>query len=132
MRRDQRLNRAVLAAALLLTFFSIPHLIDDFHFGVPEEIGLAQPFAQVLAGVFTVVLVLSVVGVVSNMRAGYGACLAMGIFLCLAGILKHLPGMIKPGTYWSGWFSELLILGVIASGLLLAAVSLLALSRYKA
>jgi hypothetical protein len=132
MHRDPRENRIVLAAALLLIFFSIPHLIDDFLFGVPEEFGLGQPFALILAGVFAVILVLSVVGVALCKRAGYVASLVMGIFLSLAGLLKHLPGMIKPGPYWSGWLSELLILGVIVSGLLLAGVSLRALHRYEA
>jgi hypothetical protein len=28
--------------------------------------------------------------------------------------------MIKPGPYWSGWFSEGLIIGLIVAGILLA------------
>jgi hypothetical protein len=123
-------SKSVVAAGLLLTFFSIPHLIDDFLFGVPEEFGLSEPFAQLLSGVFAVVLVLSIVLSAQDLRIGYGACLAIGIFLASAGLLKHLPEMIKQETYWSGLFSEFLIFGVIASSLLLFGVSFLALRRF--
>jgi hypothetical protein len=35
--------------------------------------------------------------------------------------------MLNPGPYWSGWFSEFLIYGLIASGIALAALSIWAL-----
>ena len=38
-------------------------------------------------------------------------------FLALAGVLKHLPLILQPGPYWSGWFSEALIIGMILAGL---------------
>ncbi|MFL7794934.1 MAG: hypothetical protein AB8I69_22530 [Anaerolineae bacterium] len=45
----------------------------------------------------------------------------------LAGILKHLPKIVKPEPYWSGPFSETLIIGMIIVGIALAVVSILAL-----
>jgi hypothetical protein len=57
----------------------------------------------------------------------YGA-MGMGGFLALAGILKHIPRILQPGPYWSGWFSEGLIFGLILSGL---AVILSGLSEMK-
>jgi len=50
-----------------------------------------------------------------------------GIFLALAGILKHIPEILKPEPYWSGPFSEGLIIGLIISGIVLAITSILAL-----
>lgn len=44
----------------------------------------------------------------------------MGIFLALAGILKHIPLILQPGPYWSGWFSEGLIFGMIITGITLS------------
>ena len=39
---------------LVLAFFTVPHLIDDFLFGIPAEFGLSVDLAQVLAGAFNV------------------------------------------------------------------------------
>jgi hypothetical protein len=126
-----RRSNLVVSAALLLSFFAIPHLIDDFLFGIPEEFGLTNQLAQFLGGVFTVILVLSITLAARDSRTGYYGCLVLGVFLALAGILKHVPRMMDPGPYWSGWFSELLIYGLIASGLVLAAVSIRAIRRHE-
>jgi hypothetical protein len=58
----------------------------------------------------------------------YGA-IFMGSFLALAGILKHIPLIIKPGPYWSGWFSETLIIGMILSGIALTIITTRSLFR---
>jgi hypothetical protein len=132
MQRNYRGSNLVVLAALLLSFFAIPHLIDDFLFGIPEDFGLTNQSAQVLSGVFAFVLVLCTVLAARNLKAGYYACLSLGLFLALAGALRHLPRMISPEPYWSGWFSELLIYGLIASGLILAGVSIWAIRQCDA
>jgi hypothetical protein len=58
---------------------------------------------------------------------GYIGAGFLGGFLALAGILKHIPRILKPGPYWSGLFSEILIIGLIMSGISLLIVSVLAL-----
>ena len=130
MQRSNRSSNLVLCVGLLLSFFAIPHLIDDFLFGVPVEFGLTDQLAQVLGGIFAVVLILSIALAARNSKSGYYACLCIGVFLGLAGILKHIPMMTRPGPYWSGLFSESLILGLIASGLLLAVASISAIRSY--
>jgi hypothetical protein len=132
MQRNHRRSNLVVFSALVLSFFAIPHLIDDFLFGIPEEFGLTNQSAQVLSGIFALLLVLSIVLAARNLKVGYYACFSLGLFLALAGILKHLPRMIAPGPYWSGWFSEFLIYGLIASGLILAGVSISAIRQYEA
>jgi len=122
----------VVFTALVMSAFAIPHLIDDFLFGIPEEFGLTNQSSQALGGIFTFILILSIVLAARNLKAGYYACLSLGLFLALAGILKHIPRMIAPGPYWSGWFSEFLIYGLIASGLVLAGVSISAIRKYEA
>lgn len=104
----------------LLGFFSFPHLIDDFLFGIPEEFGISIHFTQVLSGIFWVLYALILKGLVINKRWGVSWGIFMGSFLALAGILKHIPLILKPGPYWSGWFSETLILGMIITGIMLA------------
>ena len=50
-------------------------------------------------------------------RGGYYATAFMGAFLALAMLLKHIPRMLPPGPYWSGWFSEGLIIDPIVAPL---------------
>lgn len=116
----------MVALGIAMSFFAIPHLIDDFLFGIPAEFGLTNQVAQVLGGVFTVVLVLVLVMAGREEKIGYYGAAFLGAFLALAGILKHIPRILLPGPYWGGWFSEFLIYGLIISGLALLFVSVLA------
>lgn len=102
---------------LFLAVFSIPHLIDDFLFDIPLEFGISNMTAQILAGVFIFLFMLIFMELVRGKKTGLYGGMFMGSFLALAGILKHIPLIIKPGPYWSGWFSEGLIIGMIISGL---------------
>ena len=45
----------VIILYLVLAFFAIPHLIDDFLFDIPEEFGISVHLAQFLAGVFILI-----------------------------------------------------------------------------
>ena len=107
----------VITAYLILAFFAVPHLIDDFLFGVPAEFGLSIHLAQVLGGIFIVIYLGIMIPLAQGKKGGLYSAMAMGGFLALAGILKHLPRILQPGPYWSGWFSEVLIFGLILSGL---------------
>lgn len=124
MKKPRVKSNLVAGAGLIVSFFAIPHLIDDFLFGVPQEFQLTNQAAQALGGIFTVMLILSIVLAARQVKAGYYACLSIGLLLALATILKHIPRMIQPGPYWSGLFSECLIYGLIASSLGLSILSL--------
>lgn len=128
-RSDNRYNNAVLRVGIMLSFFAIPHLIDDFLFGIPAEFGITNQFAQFLSGLFTIVLFWVLVWVSKGRIIGFIMSIFLGTFLALAGILKHVPKIIQPGPYWSGWFSEVLILGLIVTGIVLAGISTLAMIR---
>jgi hypothetical protein len=123
----KNLTKMVIPLYLLLGFFSFPHLIDDFLFGIPDEFGLSMHTTQILSGIFIVFFMLVLWGLALEKRSGSIGGIVMGSFLALAGILKHIPLMIKPGPYWSGWFSEGLIIGMIVTGITLAVVIILSL-----
>jgi hypothetical protein len=125
---DKRYKRSnfVIGVGLVLVLFSAPHLIDDFLFGIPEEFGLTNQQTQILAGIFHVQLIVFFVLAARKRKAGYYGFVFWGIFLALAGILKHLPEILKPEPYWSGPFSETLIIGMIIAGIVLAITSILA------
>ena len=117
----------VLINGVILASVAIPHLIDDFLFGIPEEFGLTNIQTQILAGVFTTILISVFLFVARGYRWGFIGAGFLGGFLALAGILKHVPLMLQPGPYWSGVFSEVLIWAMIASGISLVVVSVRAL-----
>ena len=127
MNKRYRWSNLVIGVGLVLVLFSAPHLIDDFLYGIPEEFGLTNQQTQVLAGIFHAQLVVFFVLAARERKAGYYGLLFWGVFLALAGVLKHLPKIIKPEPYWSGPFSETLIIGMIIVGIALAIVSILAL-----
>jgi hypothetical protein len=116
---------------LALAFFSIPHLIDDFLFDIPAEFGISVHLTQFLAGVFILIYLGILIPLARGKKGGVIGAMGMGIFLALAGILKHIPLIIKPGPYWSGWFSEGLIFGMILSGIGLAVAGLITLKNGK-
>lgn len=119
-------NLVILIGAIMVGF-AIPHLIDDFLFNVPVDFGLSNIQAQFLAGVFSAILIVVFSLAARGKKLGYIGAGFLGGFLSLAGILKHIPRILKPGPYWSGLFSEILIIGLIMSGILLLIVSILAL-----
>lgn len=121
----------VITLYLVLAFFAIPHLIDDFLFDIPADFGISVHLAQFLAGPFIILYLGILIPLARGKRAGVIGAIGMGIFLALAGILKHIPLIIKPGPYWSGWFSEGLIFGMILSGIGLAVAGILALMKMK-
>lgn len=127
MNRHKRIDNLVLVIGTIMVGVAIPHLIDDFLFGIPEEFGLTNFQAQVLAGIFSVLLILIFSLAARGRRWGFIGTATLGGFLALAGILKHIPLMIQPGPYWSGFFSEALIIVLILSGIALLIVSVIAL-----
>lgn len=124
-------SNLVIGAGTVMVAFAIPHLIDDFLYQIPEEFGLTNPQAQLLAGIFAAILIVVFSLAARGNRSGYIGAAFLGAFLALAVILKHIPKILLPEPYWGGWFSEALILGLMVSGVILTAVSLRALRSSK-
>jgi hypothetical protein len=126
MNQTLKLPNLVLINGVIMVGVAIPHLIDDFLFGVPEEFGLSNIHAQILAGIFAAMLIVVFSLAARGKRWGYMGTAFLGGFLSLAGILKHVPRILQPGPYWSGLFSEILIWLLILSGISLLIVSVCA------
>ena len=106
MRKSKPILQAVITLYLALAFFSIPHLIDDFLFDIPAEFGISVHLSQFLTGVFILIYLGILIPLARGKRGGVIEAMGMGVFLALAGILKHIPLIIQPGPYWSGWFQK--------------------------
>jgi hypothetical protein len=122
-----RRSSTIILLYIAMAFFAVPHLIDDFLYGIPAEFGLSVRFTQFLAGVFIVIYLGILVWLARDKPIGWYSAMGMGGFLALAGILKHVPLILQPGPYWSGWFSEGLILGLILTGVAVLLTGLLGL-----
>jgi hypothetical protein len=116
----------VILVGTIFVGFAIPHLIDDFLFEVPDEFGLSNVQAQSLVGVSSALLIVVFSLAARGKRCGYIGAGFLGAFVALAGTVKRIPRILKPSPYWSGLFSELLIIVVIVSGISLLIVSVLA------
>ena len=127
MNRARGLGNLVLINGVIMVGVAIPHLIDDFLFEIPEEFGLSNIQAQILAGFFAAMLIAVFSLVARGQRWGFIGTAFLGGFLALAGILKHVPRILQPGPYWSGLFSEILIGVLILSGISLLIISVHAL-----
>ena len=123
MKRVRSLGNPVLINGAILVGVAIPHLIDDFLFGIPEEFGLSNIQAQILAGFFATMLIAVFSLAARGQRWGYIGTAFLGGLLALAGILKHVPRILQTGPYWSGLFSEILIGALILSGISLLIIS---------
>ena len=127
MNKARGLGNIVLINGAIMVGVAIPHLIDDFLFAIPEEFGLSNIQAQILAGFFAAMLIAVFSLAARGQRRGYIGTAFLGGFLALAGILKHVPRILQPGPYWSGLFSEILIGVLILSGISLLIISVHAL-----
>jgi hypothetical protein len=126
-----KIFRWVIFFYLALAFAAIPHLIDDFLYDIPAEFGLSVQLSQALGGIFIVLYLIILIPLSRGRRIGLIGVMGMGLFLALAGILKHIPLMLLPGPYWSGLFSEILIIGLIFFGLACCLTAILALRQIK-
>jgi len=118
-------NRVVLAASIFAGF-GVAHLIDDFLFGVPAEFNLSNEAAQVLGLAFFAALTGLAALAGRGSRQSYVGFMVIGTLLAVADVLKHLPEILRSGSWRSGLASETFSIGLIVSGLTVALVSYLA------
>jgi len=64
---------------LLLSFFSIPHLIDDFLFDILAEFGISVHLTQFLAGVFILIYLGILIPLARGKRGGVIGAMGMRV-----------------------------------------------------
>jgi hypothetical protein len=130
---NRRLNKSdrVVLAAVILAGFGAAHLIDDFQFGVPDDLGLSNEIGQALAVVYFSLTSWLIVLAARQKKAGYIGNMGLGLFLIVADITKHGREGLFAGPWRTGIFSRVLAFGVIVSSLLLVVASFDAWRRSK-
>jgi hypothetical protein len=123
----RRWSNRVIVVSSIFAGFGVAHLIDDFLFGVPAEFNLTNPPTQFLALAFFVALTGLIAFAARGTRASYQGLITIGLLLALADTLKHVSEIVGSVTFRSGAASIFFSVGLIISGLVVAAVAWLAL-----
>lgn len=124
---QSRWSNRVIIVSSIFAGFGAAHLIDDFLFGVPAEFNLTNPPTQLLALAFFAALTGLIALAARGTRASYQGLITIGLLLALADTLFHVPEIIGSTSFRSGTASVVFAIGLIVSGLVMAAVAWLAL-----
>lgn len=124
---DVRSGRVVLALSVLLLFFTLPHVLEDFAVGEPAKKGVPAP---AIAFVISALVAAQGVGLywLGQRRArALVVHLGLGVAWPLAAAAAQVPLILSGAPYRTGAISVSWVLGIIVVGGALAAASLLAL-----
>ena len=117
----------VVILSLLLFFFALPHVLEDFATGEPVKAGVPIfALAYVVAGLFAL-QGLGLFWIGRRMHRGYAIHAFLGLFWPIAAGTAQLPTILSDGTYRAGFISLFYVGGMIVLGVLLLTSSILAL-----
>ena len=117
----------VVILSLLLFFFALPHVLEDFATGEPVKAGVPIfALAYVVAGLFAL-QGLGLFWIGRRMHRGYAIHALLGLFWPIAAGTAQLPTILSDGTYRAGFISLFYVGGMIVLGVLLLTSSILAL-----
>ena len=123
MNDDRQWSNRVVAAAVLLAGFGAAHLIDDFLYDIPAELGISDQLGQALAVLYFGITSLLLALAARGNRIGYAGNLGLGLFLIAADITKHGQEGMFAGPWRTGLVSRVFAFGVILASVTLVAVS---------
>lgn len=98
--------RPLLILSVLSFIFTIPHVLEDFEYGVPESFGVHPSVASFLVGIMLAVQVIGIIGISRETRWGLFITLFIAMVWFLGAILDHLPDIVSSDVYRHGAISR--------------------------
>jgi hypothetical protein len=118
----------VVILSLLLLFFTIPHTLEDFATGAPEEAGIPASILSLVISLIFFAQALGLYWLGQGQIKGFYIHIALGLFWPIASGLAQLPAIFSGDPYRSGILSKIYVFGMIIIGILVLLASIRAVS----
>lgn len=115
--------------SLLMFFFIIPHILEDFALGEPAKAGISAPLLSLVISGMIFLQALALYWLGQARRQGHMANIVVGLFWAVNAGAAQLPVIFTGAPFRSGAISVLYVLGLVIVGLLLGISSGLALRK---
>ncbi len=115
--------------SLLMFFFIIPHILEDFTLGEPAKAGISAPLLSLVISGMIFLQALALYWLGQARRQGHMANIVVGLFWAVNAGAAQLPVIFTGAPFRSGAISVLYVLGLVIVGLLLGISSGLALRK---
>lgn len=122
-------QRFSVTLSLLLFFFIIPHILEDFALGEPAKAGIPAPLLSFVISSIIFLQALALYWLGQIRRQGHIANIVVGLFWAFNAGLAQLPVILTGAPFRSGAISILYVVGLVSVGLLLGISSGLALKQ---
>jgi hypothetical protein len=126
-----RWSQGVVVLSLALLFFTIPHTLEDFATGAPEEAGISAGLLSLVISFIFFIQALGLYWLGQKKRKGLFVHIALGLFWPIASGMAQLPGIVSGDPYRDGWVSKGYVFGMILIGILMLLASVRALILKK-
>jgi len=118
----------VVFLSLLLIFFIIPHMLEDFATGQPAKAGIPAPLLALVISIIFSLQALGLFWLGQKRRRGLFVQVGIGLFWPIASGIAQLPTILSETPYRSGVISIFYVGGMIVVGILLCISSIISLS----
>ena len=129
--RTERLKSIVTVLSIALLFFTIPHTLEDFATGEPDEANVPAPLIALVVSIVIAVQAIGLFKLGRGKRSGLAVHIGVGIFWPLASAVAQLPSILGEAPYRSGFISVFYVVAIIIVGLALALFSIVAMVSRK-
>jgi hypothetical protein len=108
-----RFQNAILFLSVLTFLATVPHAVEDFHYGVPQKFGVPTSVAGLFLGIGFAVQVVGIIGISRGKRWGLAVTLLVGLGWLLGALFDHFVDILSNVTYREGLLSRVLVLLII-------------------
>jgi hypothetical protein len=119
----------LLGASVLAMLLGVPHVVEDFAFGIHTRFGLPLLALASVVALAYASQVLAAALVARRDRRGYALSLVLALVWLVGALVEHLPELLFVWPYRSGWISKGLEVGLIATTAAWAALAAIGLRR---